>query len=162
MPKSPKVEIIARGVLIHEGRVLLCKNLKHGYTYLPGGHVDFGESARTALNREMIEECGQGVVVGPLLLTTEEVFEGPKRMHHEINMVFHMEQLGGTSTPPDEVPSEEDHIGFVWAELAGLIDVDLRPNSMKAWLMSGGGVEPAAGPMLSSITGGSSTGSSGS
>lgn len=162
MPKSPTVEIITRGVLIHQGRVLLCKNIKHGYTYLPGGHVDFAESARTALNREMIEECGKGVEVGPLLLTTEEVFKGPKRTHHEINLVFHMEQLGGKATPPDEVPSEEDHIGFVWADLAELIDVDLRPDSMKAWLMSGGGVEPSAGPMLSSIPEQQSTGSSGS
>lgn len=151
MPKSPKIEIIARGVLIHDARVLLCRNIEHGYTYLPGGHVEFAEPARVALNREMIEECGLGVEVGPLLLTTEEVFQGPKRVHHEINMVFHMEQLGGQPTPPTNVPSEEDHIDFVWADLAELIDVDLRPASMKAWLMSGGGVEDHTGPMLSSV-----------
>jgi 8-oxo-dGTP diphosphatase len=151
MPKSSTTEIIARGVLVHDGRVLLCQNLKRGYTFLPGGHIEFAEGAREALNREMVEECGLGVEVGKLLLTHEEVFQGPKRIHHEINMVFHMEQLGGASTPPPEVKSIEKHIGFVWVDLAELIDVDLRPESMKAWLMSGGGVELDAGPLLSKI-----------
>ena len=151
MPKSSTTEFIARGVLVQDGRVLLCQNLKHGYTYLPGGHIEFAEPGQEALKREMLEECGQSVEVGRLLLTHEEVFKGPKRVHHEINMVFHMEQLGGNSTPPAEVKSVEKHIGFVWVDLAELIDVDLRPQSMKAWLMSGGGVDPEAGPVLSSI-----------
>ncbi len=151
MPKEPHIEIIARGLLTHMGRVLLCQNRKHGYYYLPGGHVEFGESARDALKREMIEECGQSVEVGPLLLTTEQVFQGPKRMHHEINLVFHMEQLGGIATPPERVDSIEDAIAFAWVELAQLHEADLRPNEMKAWLMSGGGVDPGHGPMVSGI-----------
>ena len=151
MPKSPTSEIIARGVLIHEGRVLLCQNRKHGYTYLPGGHIEFAESGSDALKREMHEETGLSVETGQLLLTHEEAFQGPKRIHHEINLVFHMEELGGQSTPPEQVPSVEDHIGFVWVDLAELMDVDLRPTSMKAWLMSGGGVESHTGPLLTSI-----------
>lgn len=151
MPKIHHIEIIARGLLVHQGRVLLCKNLKHGYFYLPGGHVEFTESASVALKREMIEECGQSVETGPLLLTTEQVFRGPKRMRHEINLVFHMEQLGGKSTPPDSVPSMEDKIDFEWVELAQLHETDFRPDELKAWLMSGGGVDPAHGPMISGV-----------
>ena len=151
MPKAPKIEIIARGLLTHHGRVLLCQNKKAGYYYLPGGHVEFGEPAAYALQREMIEECGQSVTVGPLLTSSEQVFEGPKRTHHEINLVFHMEQLGGQQTPPDSVPSSEDHIGFDWVELAQLHETDLRPNELKAWLMSGGGVDPSHGPLISTI-----------
>lgn len=151
MPKEPHTEFIARGLLAHQGRVLLCKNLKHGYFYLPGGHIDFAESARDALAREMVEECGQSVEVGPLLLTSEISFQGPKREHHEINLVFHMEQLGGLATPPDQVASIEKHIGFEWVELAQLHETDLRPDQLKAWLMSGGGVDPANGSFVSGM-----------
>ncbi len=151
MPKSPHIEIIARGLLLHEGRVLLCRNVKHGYHYLPGGHVEFGESARNALDREMLEECGQGVVVGPLLLTSEEHFDDGKKTHHEINLVFHMEQLGGTPVPPERVLSIEEHIAFDWIELAQLPEATLYPHSIKAWLMSGGGLDPEHGPMVSSF-----------
>ncbi len=151
MPNPPTTEIIARGLLIHQGRVLLCKNNKHGYHYLPGGHVEFAEPAREALKRELVEECAQSVFVGPLLLTSEQSFQGPKRLHHEINMVFHMEQLGGSATPPDEIPSREDQISFAWIDLAQLHETDLRPDELKAWLMSGGGVDPAEGPMVSGM-----------
>lgn len=149
MPKSPSIEIIARGLLTHHGRVLLCRNVKHGYYYLPGGHVEFAEPARVALDREMQEECGMGVEVGPLLLTGEECFHDGKKEHHEINLVFHMEQLGGASTPPEQVPSKEHQIAFDWIELAQLPECVLYPESIKAWLMSGGGVDQDSGPMAS-------------
>jgi 8-oxo-dGTP diphosphatase len=151
MPKSPTTEIIARGLLIQAGHVLLCMNRKHGYTYLPGGHIEFAEPAGEALRREMLEECNEDVRVGPLLLTHEETFKGPKRTHHEINMVFHMELTRAATESPNPINSAEDHIGFVWVDLAELIDIDLRPQSMKAWLMSGGGVDEHAGPILSAF-----------
>ena len=151
MPKEPHIEIIARGLLTHQGRVLLCQNRKVGYYYLPGGHVEFGEPARYALKREMIEECGQSVEVGALLISSEQVFQGPKRTHHEINLVFHMEQMDGKATPPDSVSSLEDQIGFDWVELAQLHETDFRPDELKAWLMSGGGVHAAHGPLVSTL-----------
>ncbi|MFG0246863.1 MAG: NUDIX hydrolase [Phycisphaerales bacterium JB052] len=151
MPKAPQIEIIARGLLVHEGRVLLCQNKKVGYYYLPGGHVEFGEPAAYALQREMLEECGLSVVVGPMLICSEQVFQGPKRTHHEINLVFHMEQLAGKRTPPAVVESIEEQIDFAWIELAELHETDLRPDELKAWLMSGGGVDPAHGPLITTI-----------
>jgi len=151
MPKSPTTEIIARGVLIQHGCVLLCQNLKHGYTYLPGGHVEFAEAAADALKREMLEECGEKIRVGPLLLTHEEAFEGPKRVHHEVNLVFHMEHAKPVLEEPTPIKSVEDDIGFIWADLAELIEMDLRPHTMKAWLASGGGIEEHNGPLLSAF-----------
>jgi 8-oxo-dGTP diphosphatase len=151
MPKSPTTEIITRGLLLQAGHVLLCQNLKHGYTFLPGGHVEFSEPASDALQREMLEESGEEFRVGKLLLTHEETFQGPKRIHHEVNLVFHMEHTKPAGDTPTPIKSVEDHIGFVWVDLAELIDVDLRPQSMKAWLMSGGGVDEEAGPLLSAF-----------
>lgn len=151
MPKDPYTEIIARGLLTHNGRVLLCRNRKHGYYYLPGGHVEFAEPARDALAREMVEECGQSVDVGPLLLTCEVSFQRKKRVQHEISLVFHMEQLGGLSTPPEQVASIEEHISFDWVELAQLHETDLRPDPLKAWLMSGGGIDAADGPFVAGM-----------
>ena len=151
MPKSPTTEIIARGLLIQHGQVLLCQNRKHGYTFLPGGHVEFAESAADALKREMLEESNEPVRVGRLLLTHEEAFRGPKRTHHEVNLVFHMEHDKPSTASPAPIVSVEDQIAFIWVDLAELIDIDLRPESMKAWLMSGGGVDPETGPLLSAF-----------
>lgn len=117
-----EVEFIARGLMIRSGRALLCRNLKHGYTYLPGGHVEFGEGAEAACRREFLEETGLAVVVGECVLVCEARFTQSGRDRHEVTAVFLVEHPGWEppvpgDTPP-AVPSLERKIGFEWAEIA--------------------------------------------
>lgn len=142
------IETIARGFIRSGNRVLLCQSRKHGYHYLPGGHIEFGEPAREALARELLEECGLESVVGPLLLTEEQIFTQKNKNRHEITLIFRVDRLGPGQTMPDEVPSAEDHIAFVWADLAAVTDLVIYPESTKAWLASGGAVDAADGPFL--------------
>lgn len=142
------IETIARALIRSGNRVLLCKNVKHGYHYLPGGHIEFGEPARAALARELLEETGLESVVGPLLLAEEQIFTQKGKNRHEITLIFGVDRLGPAPAMPDEVPSREDKIAFVWADLAAVPDMVIHPESTKAWLASGGGVEPAEGPFL--------------
>lgn len=137
-----EIEFIARGVWQHGSAVLLCQNTDKGYYYLPGGHVEFGESAAKALEREFLEESGQTVKAGRLLLVTEGSFATRKREHHEINLVFHVEH-GRSGGKPPTVSSKENGIDFAWVDHAAIVDLDVRPNSIKAWLAAGGseGVE---------------------
>lgn len=136
-----QIELIARGVAVSGGRVLLCRNIRHGYLYLPGGHVEFGEPARAALSREFTEEIGTGVRVGSCVLACETVFESGRRTHHEVNLVFHVELEAAASEP---IRSLEAGIAFEWVELAAVVDLDVRPLSVKAWL-AGGGLTRARG-----------------
>lgn len=145
------IEIIARGLLLHGGSVLLCRNIVGNYRYLPGGHIEPGESAREALARELHEEAGLRATVGPLLLVTEERFEQGGRPRHEINLVFHVEQatapdatllLDGDGEPP-AVASLEGDIAFDWIELASVHEAEVKPSSAAAWLATGGSVAGA-------------------
>ncbi|MET7301422.1 NUDIX domain-containing protein [Embleya sp. NPDC005575] len=57
-------------VLDSEGRVLLVQRAKlpgEGQWSLPGGRVEEGETDAVALAREMVEETGLQVTVGPLV-----------------------------------------------------------------------------------------------
>jgi 8-oxo-dGTP diphosphatase len=58
--------ISIKGVLVHEGRVLLLLNGR-GEWDLPGGRPDPGEDHRAALKREVREEAGLEVEVGAAL-----------------------------------------------------------------------------------------------
>ena len=131
----------------------MCRNIEHNYCYLPGGHIEFAEKATDALIREIKEETGLESSIGPLLLTTEQCFNDGKRIHHEINTVFHVEHIGESKVPlarpPEHIPSIEDDIDFVWIDLAQLSETDIRPTEIKAWLMSGGATTPSQGDWLS-------------
>lgn len=142
-----QIEFIARALILHQSHVLMCKPTKANYLYLPGGHIDFAEPASHALRRELMEEAAADITVGPLLLTTENTFNDGKKNHHELNLVFHVEQFNGlnlNSTPTQPpVESQESKIEFQWIDLASAADLDIRPAQIKAWLATGGQLEPA-------------------
>lgn len=137
MPTPPQTnvyaqpEVIARGLLTRGSTLLVCRNVAKGYCYLPGGHVEPGELAAEALAREFAEETGLTVRVGPPTLVAEVVYGGG----HEINAVFHVEH---SASLPDVIPSHEEGIAFEWLELAAVVDADLRPTAIKAWIVGGG------------------------
>ncbi len=139
MPSDLHIEIIARGLLIQNGRALLCQDRKGGYYYLPGGHIEFNEAAAVALAREFKEETGLGVQVGACALITDGTFTQKGQSKHELNLVFHVEHPHppDRSHVPDEIKSKEDHIAFEWVDLAAAVDLDIRPLVIKAWLASG-------------------------
>jgi len=67
MSKPDLIEILARGVCVVDGRLLLCHTKGARNTYLPGGHVEFREKARETLRREVEEELGVKAKVGRFL-----------------------------------------------------------------------------------------------
>jgi 8-oxo-dGTP diphosphatase len=129
----PHIEFIARGVLSHGSKILLCRDVAGGYYYLPGGHVEFGESAGAAVVRELQEEGGLAAREGECLLVHENLFEARGRRHHEVNVVFHVKHDGD----PEAIRSLEKEIELEWVEAAAVVDLDVRPSAIKAWLASG-------------------------
>lgn len=136
MNEDAAIEVIARGVLEQDGWVLLCHSRGARNTYLPGGHVDFGESARAALARELVEEAGVEVNVGAFLGAVEHTFVQKGRRHCEVNLVFLMRTDG--LEPPGPVASLEDYIDFRWERMANLRAANLEPavlcERLPGWL----------------------------
>lgn len=132
---AKEIEVIARGAAFRQGQVLLCQNRKAGYYYLPGGHVEFGEASAKALAREFEEECGLTIRVKECALVSEGTFLTGRTPHHEVNVLFHVELNSS------EVKSKEEHIAFEWVDLAAAVDMDIRPESIRAWLASGGATQ---------------------
>jgi ADP-ribose pyrophosphatase YjhB (NUDIX family) len=134
--RPQRIEILARGLLIERGAILICRSVRAGYGFLPGGHVEFGESASGALRREFFEESGLDVHVKDCALVTEEVFQSGKHMHHELNVVFHVERTRASDS--SSITSREVEIAFEWVDLAAISRMDLRPPTVRDWLLRRG------------------------
>lgn len=124
-----EIEVIARGLVIEDDRILVCRNVSAGHRYLPGGHVEPGEAARDAVRREFLEECGEEVHVGPCVLVMEGLFAQQSRARHEIVVVFHVQR-----TDSGEVRSMESKLAFEWLAAQELAAADFRPAALATWL----------------------------
>ncbi len=120
------IEIIARGVCVVDGKVLLCRAKGGATTYLPGGHVEFGETGRTALEREVCEELGVPSAVGKFLGVVENRFIQHGKPHAEVNLVYAL----SVDADPASLASREDWISFEWRDLSRLDD--LLPSAFRA------------------------------
>ena len=114
-----RIEILARGILLHDAQLLVCENVTRGHRFLPGGHVEFGEPAATALAREIREELDVTLDVGRFRGVHEASFiqehrKGPRR-HHELNLIFDL--LPPDGFDPDSLTSQEPQINFRWVAL---------------------------------------------
>lgn len=105
------IHFLARAFLLDEnGRVVLCRVNGSKSFFLPGGHIEDGESGRAALLRELNEELGVNKYeVCELIGICEHVFpNGNNEMKHEVNMVYEVK------APENFIAkSIEDHLGFV-------------------------------------------------
>lgn len=119
------IETIARGVCIKEGKILLCRAKGGATTYLPGGHIEFGETGREALVREVKEELGVGSKTGKFLGAVENAFLQKGKRHAEINLVYEL-MLDGM---PDK--AQEDWIEFVWWPLDRIEEAHVLPKAFE-------------------------------
>lgn len=120
------IEVISRGVCMVDGHLLLCHGKGHANTYLPGGHVEKGESAKTALQREIHEELGVVAHVGALVGVVENQFLQKGHEMDEVNLLFEMEIPG--LQPGADVPVAEDWLDFRWERIENLERANVEPQ----------------------------------
>lgn len=129
MKKDRKeIEILARGACVKGGKILVCRNRKHGNVYLPGGHVDWGEDSKHALAREWREEIGVPAKVGRFLGVVEQIYEARSGRTCEISLVFEVvcPKLSVRADPA----SAEDHLAFEWVPLEKMANSGLLPRAI--------------------------------
>ncbi|MDQ8739416.1 NUDIX domain-containing protein [Paenibacillus sp. LHD-38] len=103
---------IARALIIDNNHILIAR-MKDAHSFLPGGGVELGESARTALKRELEEELGVTTCEITRFLGVIE-FGIEEKEYHEINHLFEVKTNGLSAIIPPI--SKESHLEFYWIE----------------------------------------------
>jgi 8-oxo-dGTP diphosphatase len=133
---SKSIELLTRGICIKAGKLLVCHTRGARITYLPGGHIEFGENARNGLARELLEELGCRARVGAFLGAIEHIFRQNGRKVQEMNLVFAVDIPAITAKRCPN--SSEGHLDFQWLNLSDISSSNLEPAPIKTWLSATG------------------------
>ena len=123
-PDRPFVGVGA--VIVHQGRVVLIKRRFEplaGQWSLPGGAVDVGETLVECVAREMLEETGLVVEVGPVVEVFDRIIrDGDGRVQfHYVLVDYVCRPIGGTLQAGSDVA---EAVYAEPAELAGFALAD--------------------------------------
>ncbi len=130
---NTKFHYIVRGVIRDGDHLLLCKQKVGDYTFLLGGHIDFGEGAKFALAREIKEEIGVGVTIGQFQGAIENAWEDQS----EISLFFDVVHNLTKDETPQPASPEEEHLAFLWVHQNDLSKHNLLPTPLVDWLQLG-------------------------
>ncbi len=131
------IEVIARAIIIDETgtKMLFCapRDTETPYFYLPGGHIEFGETAKVALVRELYEETGVDVSEAEFQFigTDERIFTQGDSPRHEVNVYFEVREVFSGN---EDIPSFEEEILFHWLDIVDIPNLSVFPEGIKNFL----------------------------
>ncbi len=123
--------LATRAIILHENKLLLVNAWK-GRSHLwcaPGGGVEDHQSLPENLKREVMEECGLTIDVGPACLINE--FHDPGGTFHQVDVYFRCTLVRGTLRDDWQDPEGVvSHRRWVSREEMGSLRV--KPDSLAA------------------------------
>jgi ADP-ribose pyrophosphatase YjhB (NUDIX family) len=127
VPDGPRVRVAA--LILYGGKVVLVRHRARDSSYhlLPGGGVDYRETLAEALVREVAEETGLVVEIGPPILINDTI--DPAGSRHVVNITFTAAVVGGEIT---DAPQDSRVEAVELVDPADLATLDLRPPLAEA------------------------------
>jgi 8-oxo-dGTP diphosphatase len=126
--------LLARAVIVLDNHVLLAHDEGSEYTFLVGGHVEYGEGIENTLKREIHEELGIDCEVGQYLGAIEHEWENSEGKNYEVNHIFEVKinSLQDLTSPK----SCEPRLEFLWSTIDDLEKNNLQPSPLQILLQS--------------------------
>jgi 8-oxo-dGTP diphosphatase len=128
----------AKAVIVADGRLLVTDNRsptdpEGRWLLLPGGGQHPGETLHDALRREVVEETGFEVAVGPLLWIREYIgahheFALYASDEHQIEFMFAAEIVGGDGNP---IEHDRWQVGTAWLDAHDIPGSRLFPRALR-------------------------------
>lgn len=118
----------AAAIIIQNDSVALIKRQREDRLYylFPGGQIEQGETHPQTVTREIKEELGLNVIVGPLI--AEVVFKGKSQYHYLATVTGGTFGTGDGAEMRNLVPSEYGTYTPVWVQLTDLPLQEVHPK----------------------------------
>jgi 8-oxo-dGTP diphosphatase len=115
-------------LICRDDSLLLIRRVKDGREYhvIPGGGVEAGESIAEAARREVLEELGLSITVGPTLWREEN--RGRMETYIQAASFAGEVVLGG---PERQRQSETNQYHPEWVEIGRLSGINLQPETAR-------------------------------
>ena len=129
-----KLNVRAAGIIIHNNKVLLHKNINENHYALIGGRVEIGENSADTVKREIKEELGKDVEITGYISTIENFFEMKGSKYHEIMFVHKIEFTNEEDKNIEYTMKNiegKDYLKYEWIDLDKIDEYPLMPSIMK-------------------------------
>ncbi len=148
-PRRRRPALTVRAAIERDGRILFLRARdssalsEDGYWYfLPGGHVDHGETLEAALRREIREEVGMEVEAIEPAFLREFIAEKHRNLspemppdHHVIALIYRCQAVPEQEpSPTGPIDGTEVVEGWTWLDRDQLSHLDIRPPHLAAAL----------------------------
>ncbi len=127
-----KFHLRARAVVFQDGKFLVNRIKGQNYVFLPGGHVEVGESIPAGLRREIMEETGMEANIKQYLGAIEQSWTEGDVRQWEVNHFFQVDipQVQGAA----EIISKEPRYEYLWITPDEFATLDLLPVPVRELL----------------------------
>ena len=134
------LNIRAAGLIVHNGKFLVHRNINKEHYALIGGRIEAGEDSKSALKREIKEEIGIDVEILDPVAVIESFYIINGSKYHEVMFVHRAEFCDAELTESLESFKNvegKEHLKYVWLDLDKLDDYFIKPGIIKEILKDG-------------------------
>lgn len=129
-----KLNVRAAGVMIHNGKILVHRNINSDHYALIGGRVEIGENSADTIKREIKEELGKNIEITGYISTIENFFEMKGSKYHEIMFVHKIEFTNKDDKKIEYTMKNiegKDYLQYEWIEINKIDEYPLLPRAVK-------------------------------
>lgn len=129
-----KLNVRAAGVIIHNGKILLHRNVNSDHYALIGGRVEIGENSADTVRREIKEELGKDIEITGYISTIENFFEMKGSKYHELMFVHKIEFTKEEDKKIEHIMKNvegKDYLQYEWIDLDKIDEYPVLPKAIK-------------------------------
>ena len=125
MATTPSQFIVrARAIILDAGELLVVRHAHNpSYAALPGGHLDFGESPRACIERELYEELGVHPTIGRLLYVNTFTIEQDGVPTQPVEFFFEVTNTSDFRTLGDDRSHAHELAGVEWVAVGDPVTI---------------------------------------